>query len=65
MSFPEMKAKHWHRLFLYGVTLILLIGYLMTKDPLLWNGFIHMIGPMAAYEIGTAVGAASVAQPKV
>lgn len=63
-----MKAKHWHRIFLYGFTATVLVGYIITRDINLWTLLSHMVGPLMTYELGNivgTVGAAGTPMPKV
>lgn len=52
-----MKMRAWHRVFLYGLTLTLLIGYMATKDPNLWSVFSHSLPSLLAFDFGNTIAA--------
>lgn len=52
-----MKMKAWHRVFLYGLIVTLLIGYMVTKDANLWNAFTYSLPSLLAFDAGNTLGA--------
>jgi hypothetical protein len=53
-----MKLTAWHRLFVYGVTITLLVGYMATKDANLFSVFTHTLPGVLGLEAGNALGTA-------